>query len=526
MNLKPMLKLYSWKSTGDHERKYFFNKFEKFWFILICSSLIFASFILYSGASSVNDLDNINLFIWSQIYKTRWINWFLLLFILIFFSILYVCGITLSAFIHFFYEIPLKLALFNKIVFWILFFVYVGYCIVLSKVYPQNFILVQLSFQLLLPIFQIIFMTILLISFYGILKLPLLKDNKILVNFIKNNYAVLFVYFLILPFIYTNPCVQSNLPTKPLLVGHRGCPSLAPENTILSFEKAANCGVSIFETDVHISLDGVPFLLHDGYLLRTTNVREIFPSLLYERADNLNWTQLQMLNAGNWFLKNNPFLLNHLLTKDQKNKIRSQKILSFEEYVYFAKKTNKGILFDIKLPPYGHRWRYKMVNVLVEIIRKVGLNESQVYWLTSNVNSLKHLGDPKFNFVSHRLITEPNSGYKAVNLGYNVLVEDLRKQSHLPVINYVLDRSWLFSIGWCQSVWATTTNFPCKFQHIKRPVFHLSPSAFYGLWIFIDIVFIFCAIFIIYLCPHHFPLLKNKFMAWSKAEDHNSLQQV
>lgn len=51
------------------------------------------------------------------------------------------------------------------------------------------------------------------------------------------------------------------------------------------------------------SLDGVPFLMHDTTLRRTTNVEEEFPELARRPASMLNWTVLQRLNAGQWFLK-------------------------------------------------------------------------------------------------------------------------------------------------------------------------------------------------------------------------------
>lgn len=51
------------------------------------------------------------------------------------------------------------------------------------------------------------------------------------------------------------------------------------------------------------SLDGVPFLMHDTTLRRTTDVERAFPELARRPASMLNWTVLQRLNAGQWFLK-------------------------------------------------------------------------------------------------------------------------------------------------------------------------------------------------------------------------------
>ncbi len=48
------------------------------------------------------------------------------------------------------------------------------------------------------------------------------------------------------------------------LSGHRGARGLRPENTLPSFEAALDAGVRSIETDVHLTRDGVPVLIHDA----------------------------------------------------------------------------------------------------------------------------------------------------------------------------------------------------------------------------------------------------------------------
>lgn len=43
--------------------------------------------------------------------------------------------------------------------------------------------------------------------------------------------------------------------------------------------------------------------MHDKTLRRTTNVEEVFPGRAYEHSSMFNWTDLEMLNAGEWFLR-------------------------------------------------------------------------------------------------------------------------------------------------------------------------------------------------------------------------------
>ena len=60
----------------------------------------------------------------------------------------------------------------------------------------------------------------------------------------------------------------------PRAIAHRGAGKLAPENTLAAFREGARHGYRAFECDVKLSADGVPFLLHDATLDRTTPQRE------------------------------------------------------------------------------------------------------------------------------------------------------------------------------------------------------------------------------------------------------------
>ena len=65
----------------------------------------------------------------------------------------------------------------------------------------------------------------------------------------------------------------------PQLVAHRGYSLKYPENTLLSINQALFAGACYVECDVQLTLDGVPILLHDVELQRTTdqtgNVNEL-----------------------------------------------------------------------------------------------------------------------------------------------------------------------------------------------------------------------------------------------------------
>ena len=78
----------------------------------------------------------------------------------------------------------------------------------------------------------------------------------------------------------------------PRWIAHRGAGKLAPENTLAAFRLGASHGYRAFECDVKLAADGVPFLLHDATLQRTT--------IGHGRAADLAWSELAQLDAGSW----------------------------------------------------------------------------------------------------------------------------------------------------------------------------------------------------------------------------------
>ncbi len=78
----------------------------------------------------------------------------------------------------------------------------------------------------------------------------------------------------------------------PLWIAHRGAGKLAPENTLAAFRVGASHGYRAFECDVKLSSDGVPFLLHDDTLDRTTPASGT--------AGARAWAELARLDAGTW----------------------------------------------------------------------------------------------------------------------------------------------------------------------------------------------------------------------------------
>jgi glycerophosphoryl diester phosphodiesterase len=76
----------------------------------------------------------------------------------------------------------------------------------------------------------------------------------------------------------------------PVLVGHRGFSARFPENTLLSFQKAIECGINQIECDVHLTRDQQVVVIHDETLERTTNGRG--------QVSDFSVRELKKLDAG------------------------------------------------------------------------------------------------------------------------------------------------------------------------------------------------------------------------------------
>lgn len=76
-------------------------------------------------------------------------------------------------------------------------------------------------------------------------------------------------------------------------VSHRGAAGIAPENTLAAVRAGVNSGAPYVEIDIRLTSDGVPVLMHDGSLDRTTDGTG--------RVGERDWEHVRKLDAGGRF---------------------------------------------------------------------------------------------------------------------------------------------------------------------------------------------------------------------------------
>src|SRR5215207_8265710 len=91
---------------------------------------------------------------------------------------------------------------------------------------------------------------------------------------------------------------QTFPATTPLIIGHRGASALAPENTLVAFERALADGADGVEFDVRLARDRTPVVIHDATLRRTL----LRDGLVADFAPS----ELQRASAGLWFIHRFP----------------------------------------------------------------------------------------------------------------------------------------------------------------------------------------------------------------------------
>ncbi|GKU25798.1 glycerophosphodiester phosphodiesterase [Clostridium folliculivorans] len=102
-----------------------------------------------------------------------------------------------------------------------------------------------------------------------------------------------------------------------LNIAHRGFSGEYPENTMLAFKKASETHCNGIETDVQLTKDGIPVLIHDETLDRTSNGTGLVKDYTY--------SELLKLDFGN-----------------------GQKIPALEDFIAFSKEKNLFINLELK----------------------------------------------------------------------------------------------------------------------------------------------------------------------------------
>lgn len=114
-------------------------------------------------------------------------------------------------------------------------------------------------------------------------------------------------------------------PPEVLVIAHRGNSLFAPENTLIAIEQALADGAHLVEVDVRLTRDGIPVLVHDATVDRTSDGRG--------RVSRLRLAELAGLDAGAW----------------KSPRYRGERIATLAQALALARSRGRRLLLDPKV---------------------------------------------------------------------------------------------------------------------------------------------------------------------------------
>ncbi|XP_041055371.1 glycerophosphodiester phosphodiesterase domain-containing protein 5 isoform X2 [Carcharodon carcharias] len=448
------------------------SKFELFCFGILVATFGLVFVLLYFWGEAKNDYND---FDWN-FYSGKWIPWSVV-----------VLGVAATLFTY------IAILLIGIVVVLGVTAVAIGF---LYNQWHEEWNTFALSFQVTAPYLHIGAVAAMTVLAWPVGQHFARMNRKVPRAFILSVYFAVLLFLYLVPLGMYSPCIKEKgtLGPKPAVIGHRGAPMLAPENTLMSFEKTIEHGADGLETDVTISWDGVPFLMHDQTLRRTTNIEEVFPSNKTMNAAFFIWDELAELNAGKWFLQDNPFRTKHLLSREDKQKASRQTVCKLIELLRLAAAHGKVVIFDLFRPPQKHPYRNTFIHNTLSAIQESGINESLILWLPNAMRSavqqlmpgLVHIHGGKKPIEELQLdkIDKLNVRYSEISSG------EIRMYaaSNISTNLYVVSELWLFSLVWCAGAHSVITNAPQQLKELHRPWFLMTPSQYKMMWISSDVV--------------------------------------
>ena len=204
---------------------------------------------------------------------------------------------------------------------------------------------------------------------------------------------------------------MGEVPALSRISGHRGAPSLAPENTLASFEAARQAGAGWTETDVCLLGDGTAVMFHDDSLDRCTDRSG--------SIEQLTCADLGQVNANRQF-PDSPFA----------------PIPTLAEALIHAEATGMGL--NIELKRHDHVTAAALVEAVVPVLRQHPLKPGQLMLSSFDFDALR-LARAAMDGVQMAVIAEDLSdevitvaqeiGAHSLNLWWETLRQDLVAQA-------------------------------------------------------------------------------------------------
>lgn len=309
-------------------------------------------------------------------------------------------------------------------------------------------------------------------------------------------YLLLFAAPIIFPPVYA---LSGDLPAKPGIIAHRGGQHYTPENTIISAVYANQIGAHGMEIDVQLSVDGVPFMLHDSTLERTTDAEEVFPGRDNYTADYFTIAELTSLNAGGWFTTTDPYgtINEGKVPTDLLDDYEIAMLPTLEEFLDYVNDTSLSLNVELKYISDNHPYFDQFSDIVLDALIESDMDD-QIWVQSSNEVILDQVESSAPSITTMLTIGDDPpgpevfgvTGYDMINTHYslsNKIFKDYA-EAGIMVNVYTVDLKLSFQQAWALGISYVTTNEPVDFIAMTKPTWYLSKGLYIGIWLIIEVV--------------------------------------
>ncbi|XP_078470190.1 glycerophosphodiester phosphodiesterase domain-containing protein 5 isoform X2 [Lampetra planeri] len=471
------------------------TKWERLWFLLVFLTCALSAIWFYFWCQASNDYNDFEWFLYSKL--GYWYSWSVPMFVIAIALLTYLVMLLVLALCHVSVGLQMYMHWTHKVGVCTSLVFLVALIVAAYELWRDEWSTFVYSFQSTAPFLHIGAVVGLTLMAWLVAGQFARTDRLALQVSIVLVYLAALLTLYLLPLLVRSPCIveERDLPARPKLFGHRGAPMLAPENTIMSFERATECSEGL-ETDVMLSLDGVPFLMHDTDLRRTTDALRVFGEpRASAHPSRFNMSELRSLNAGSWFLRSDPFGTAASLSPDDRALASNQSVGELSEVLHLAAQRNQSVIFDLRRPPWDHPYADTWLETTVQAVLASGMPHRLMMWLPDEKRDLVALDlAPGFRQTTgvkkelsylhaHRIVT--------LNLHYSGISqpEISNYSEHNVTTNlYVVNSAWIYSMAWCAGARSVTTNDCGSLARLPQPVWRLNPGDYRLMWITTDVI--------------------------------------
>jgi len=216
-----------------------------------------------------------------------------------------------------------------------------------------------------------------------------------------------------------------------VVIGHRGASAYYPENTMSAFRAAYEMGAEMVELDILLSKDGIPVVIHDETLERTTNGTG--------KVVEHTYAELSQLDAGSWFGEEHA----------------GEKIPTLEEVVKFAK-GKIALNIEIKTEAVSDEIKNGIEEKAYEIVKMHDMQD-HVLFSSFDYRAITHLNELNVNIAVALLYDKQQSGSSGPKElirtygadGFNCSYRQFSKrwasetsEADIPVFIYTVNSRW------------------------------------------------------------------------------------